>query len=191
MAESELKTVKDLIYYQYARIIARIQNETPDGIGVKLHHYGLVKSTFRSIKYNYKTWKEVISEDKATLDGIVSEKKCAYCGNKDGELTWEQIVPKSFSLKPECTTCENIKEVQYNAWTCSNCKPLKNKLGLYDFYRATNPENKLFYDVIPMMLEKKYLKTIYYCHECAGTLDKPDLDGDGRLTVLDIDHILH
>jgi hypothetical protein len=42
-----------------------------------------------------------------------------------------------------------------------------------------------------MMLEKKYLRTIYYCHECAGTLDKGDLDGDGRLTVLDIDYILH
>jgi hypothetical protein len=39
-------------------------------------------------------------------------------------------------------------------------------------------------------LEKKYLKTIYNCHLCAGTLDGGDIDGDGELTVLDIDHII-
>jgi hypothetical protein len=36
------------------------------------------------------------------------------------------------------------------------------------------------------LLEKKYLKTIYNCHLCAGTLDGGDIDGDGELTVLDI-----
>ncbi len=36
----------------------------------------------------------------------------------------------------------------------------------------------------------KYLKTMYYCHKCADTLDKGDIDGDGKLTVLDIDFIL-
>ncbi len=39
-------------------------------------------------------------------------------------------------------------------------------------------------------MEKKYLKTIYHCHACAGTLDATDLDGDGEMTVLDLDHIL-
>lgn len=37
---------------------------------------------------------------------------------------------------------------------------------------------------------KKYLKTIYNCHACAGTLEKGDIDGDGELTVLDIDYII-
>jgi hypothetical protein len=45
-------------------------------------------------------------------------------------------------------------------------------------------------DLIPPLLEKKYLKTIYNCHECAGTLNAGDIDGDGELTVLDIDHII-
>jgi len=42
-----------------------------------------------------------------------------------------------------------------------------------------------------MLLEKKYLKTMYHCHECAGTLDSTDLDGDSSMTVLDIDEILN
>ena len=37
---------------------------------------------------------------------------------------------------------------------------------------------------------KQYLKTIYNCHLCAGTLDAGDIDGDGELTVLDIDQII-
>ena len=37
---------------------------------------------------------------------------------------------------------------------------------------------------------KKYLKTILNCHLCAGTLDGGDIDGDGEITVLDIDHII-
>jgi len=39
-------------------------------------------------------------------------------------------------------------------------------------------------------LEKKYLKTIINCHKCAQTLDRGDLDGDGTMTVLDMDFIL-
>lgn len=45
-------------------------------------------------------------------------------------------------------------------------------------------------DLIPPLLEKKYLKTIANCHECTGTVESGDLDGDGEITVLDIDQIL-
>ena len=44
--------------------------------------------------------------------------------------------------------------------------------------------------MIPKLLEKKYLKTVWHCHECAGTLDSADLDGDGSMTVGDIDAIV-
>ncbi len=49
---------------------------------------------------------------------------------------------------------------------------------------------KKFYDSIPPLLEKKYLKTIYNCHSCSGTLDIGDLVGDGVITVLDIDAVI-
>jgi hypothetical protein len=43
---------------------------------------------------------------------------------------------------------------------------------------------------VPSLVEKKYLKTVYCWHECAGTLDSGDLDGDGELTVLDVDEVV-
>ena len=52
-------------------------------------------------------------------------------------------------------------------------------IGLYRFYQLTNPENKKYFDFLPSLLEKKYLKTIYRCHEYAGSLNKTDIDGDG------------
>ena len=64
-------------------------------------------------------------------------------------------------------------------------------LGVYEFYKKLYPSNKKYYDIIPKLLEKKYLKTIHNCHLCAGTIGKGDLDGEGELTVLDIDFILH
>ncbi len=39
-------------------------------------------------------------------------------------------------------------------------------------------------------MEKKYLKTVYRCHECAGTLDSLDADGDGEMSVLDVDGVV-
>ncbi len=66
--------------------------------------------------------------------------------------------------------------------------------------RARNDKReRKFYDFIPPLLEKKYLKTIIKCHECANTLSSSDLDHwirqahhkDGEITVLDIDFILH
>jgi hypothetical protein len=67
---------------------------------------------------------------------------------------------------------------------------MKSAKGLYGFFRDKLPAERKYYDLIPALLEKKYLKTIYNCHLCAGTLDGGDIDGDGELTVLDIDHII-
>ena len=52
------------------------------------------------------------------------------------------------------------------------------------------PGKKKYYDYIPPLLEKKYLKTIYNCHNCSQTLMRGDMDGDGEITVVDIDWVV-
>jgi hypothetical protein len=42
-----------------------------------------------------------------------------------------------------------------------------------------------------LLLEKKYLKTIFNCHQCAGTLDAGSAGRDVEITVIDIDSIVH
>ena len=98
MPDRDVKTIRDLIYYQYAKIIARRAFGAADGF---------IKKTFRELKSGAKSWSDIERED------------------------WQLIEA-----------------------------------------------------------EKKYLKTIYNCHKCEGTLDGGDIDGDGELTVLDIDYII-
>jgi ribosomal protein S27AE len=116
-------------------------------------------------------------------------RKCICCG-AESDLHKEHIVPRSIRIRQECERCEHIQGIHNQIWACGRCNSMKSAKGLYEFFRDKLPAERKYYDLIPPLLEKKYLKTIYNCHLCAGTLDGGDIDGDGELTVLDIDHII-
>ena len=187
MPDRDVRTVQDLIYYQYAKIIAMRAFSAPNGKEAKKRHYGFVKNTFRELKSGAKSWSEITREDRQLVE---AEKRCVYCGSEI-DLHWEHIVPRSLRLKPECENCDTIQGIHNQVWACRECNSLKGTKGLYEFFQKKYPYEEKFYDLIPTLLEKKYLKTIFNCHECAETLDMSDLDGDGEINVLDIDFILH
>ena len=177
MPDREVKTIKDLIYYQYAKIIAK----SALGADAKANSYGFIKNTFRRLKNDEKKWSEILREDKQLVE---AEKKCVYCGT-DSELQWEHIVPKSLLINDKCPTCDRIQGIHNQIWACQSCNSKKRTKGLYHFFRELHPEARSLSDILPALLEKKYLKTIYYCHLCNGTLDWA---GDGKgLSVLDLD----
>jgi hypothetical protein len=186
MPDRDVKTIQDLIYYQYAKIIARSAFSVSDGKGAKQQHYGFIKKTFLELKNGTKSWSEITREDWQLAE---SEKKCIYCGSEN-DLHKEHIVPKSLRIKPECATCGTIQEIHNQIWACKKCNSAKGTMGLYEFYKTKHPGEKKFYDFIPPFVEKKYLKTMFECHQCGQTLNGGDIDGDGELTVLDIDWIL-
>ncbi|GBD88119.1 hypothetical protein BMS3Abin03_02053 [bacterium BMS3Abin03] len=187
MPDREVQTVKDLIYYQYSKLICRSAFKIPDGVQAKGKHYGFIKNTFRDLKSGYKNWSDIIRED---LQFVEVEKKCIYCGSEE-TVTREHIVPKSLFIKNECTTCDRIQSIHNLIWACRSCNSSKGTIGLYEFYKLKYPDENKFYDLIHPLAEKKYLKTMYYCHECAGTLNSEDPNHDGKIDVLDIDYILH
>jgi hypothetical protein len=187
MPDREVNSIRDLIYYQYAKIIAKRAFATPSGTDAKRQHYGFIKNTFRDLKKGKKLWSDIIREDWQLVE---SEKQCIYCGSIEN-LHKEHIVPKSLNIVEKCKECNRIHGIHNQVWACEECNFSKGTLGLYEFYRKKYPEERKYYDFIPSLLEKKYLKTIYCCHECVGTLDRGDLDGDGDISVLDIDFILH
>ena len=49
MPDRDVTTIKDLIYYQYAKTIARSAFSVPDGTAAKGDHYGFIKQTFREL----------------------------------------------------------------------------------------------------------------------------------------------
>jgi hypothetical protein len=82
-------------------------------------------------------------------------------------------VPKTLHINDKCPTCPKITEIHNFEWACKKCNSSKGQDGLYKFFKRLHPDEDEYFDIIPPLLEKKYLKTIYSCHECAGTLDKP------------------
>ena len=130
---------------------------------------------------------------KETLDENPDENnnECVYCNSTEIDLQLVSILPEFLKIKPGCVSCENIHSPANKVLACSRCINTKGNLGLYEFYKKLNPNLVWFYDVLPRHIEKRYLKLMYHCHECADTLDRGDLDGDRELTVLDIDYILH
>ncbi|NIM97723.1 MAG: HNH endonuclease [candidate division Zixibacteria bacterium] len=187
MPDREVETVRDLIYYQYAKIIARRAFSATDGKKAKRQHYGFIKKTFKELRSGIKSRSDIMREDWQLVE---SEKGCIYCG-AEADLSKEHIVPRSLEIKPECVTCDIIQGIHNQVWACKPCNSSKGKMGLYEFFKSRYPYEKKFYDFIPPLLEKKYLKTIYDCHVCANTMDKGDIDGDGEISVLDIDFVLH
>jgi len=59
------------------------------------------------------------------------------------------------------------------------------------FYEKKTLEDSPFIDMVPPLVEKKYLKTLFKCHEYANTLDSGNFNGDGEISAIDIDYIIH
>lgn len=178
MPDREVQTIRQLIYYQYAKIVAK----SALGQDAKKESYGFIKKTFRDFVNSDKTWSDIIREDKQFIQG---EKRCIYC-NSVKDLTWEHIVSRSLKINDRCPTCDKIQGIHNMIWACKSCNSSKGDKGLYHYFQSIHPTPK-FYDEIPPLLEKKYLKTIFFCHQCNGTLDSGDQDGGNKLTVLDLD----
>lgn len=184
MPDREVKTILDLIYYQYAKIIAR----SAFGAEYKKKAYGFIKKTFRDLRDDEKKWSDILREDKEFAD---SEKACAYCGSTEN-LQWEHIVPRSLLVNERCPSCDRIQGIHNQVWACKACNTRKSTKGLYRFMKELHPDAKPFSDCVPPLLEKKYLKTIYWCHLCNGTLDWDGSSADGSaapraLDVFDLD----
>lgn len=182
MPDREVQTIRHLIYYQYTKIIAK----SAFGVDSKSNDYGFIKNTFRDLVKSEKKWSDIIREDKQFVQ---SEKKCIYCESIDN-LQWEHIVPKSININERCSTCDKVQEIHNMIWSCQICNNKKHTKGLYHFYNELFPQDRKFYDKIPILLEKKYLKTIFYCHQCKGTLDSIDAQIGSELTVLDLDSFI-
>ena len=184
MPDRDVRTIQDIMNYQYAKIIACSAFGCVDGVQAKRSHYGFIKNTFRSLSSGKKTWSDIEREDWQLVE---SDKECAYCGQPT-DLAREHIVPRSLMINERCPGCDAIQSIHNKVWACRTCNSEKGTEGLYSFYRKRFPMDKKFFDHIPPLVEKKYLKTILQCFtRCALCLNSGDLDGDGELTVLDID----
>lgn len=149
MPPKAVKSIRDLILWQYAKIIS-------ESAGMGKKQFGFVMDRFQKLSSGRLNWSTSIRE-------YVKEREtpdiCIYCGNK-GELTLEHILPRS----------RNGPDSPDNAvWVCKSCNSSKGDKRLYEWF-----ELERRYEV-PRIAEGKYLKLLYSLHEQMGTLNISDV----------------
>jgi hypothetical protein len=121
MPDREVRTLRDLIWYQYAKIIAK-RALGPDA---KREHYGFVKQTLLELQSRRKQWSDITREDWQLVE---SEKRCVYCGSMDN-LSREHLVPKTLRINEQCSTCDVIQSIHNLVWSCRSCNSQKGEWG--------------------------------------------------------------
>lgn len=159
MPPAMVKTIRDLIYWEYANLIARAAGFEGN--------YRFIVSRFKKLKSGEIKMSDLTRDDR---NMILKDEYCIYCGSKEN-LCFDHIIPKSKG-GPDITS--NL------VLACRKCNSSKGDKDIFYWYGIERQEQ------IPKLVLSKYLKLVYDFHEKNGTLDDPDLNGDGKLDVMDL-----
>jgi|SRR3989339_449870 len=160
MPHASVKTIRDLIYWEYAKLIAG------SAVGDR-KNYGFVMHTYKKLKDEHIKPSQILRENKMFVE---SDNVCAYCDSLEN-LEWEHIIPKK---KIDLDTIDNMVKA------CKKCNLEKSGRDPFEWYKKEKQ-----YEV-PRIVLGKYLKLIYGLHEKRGTLDSTDLNNDGKLDIYDL-----
>lgn len=146
MPPTTIKTVRDLIYWQYAGIMTEAATGRRDDWGLRM-------SFVQKLRHGDIVWSTSVREWLLELENPA---QCIYCGAA-GSLTTEHILPRSRGGED---VPDNVVRV------CKSCNSSKGAKGLYEWkgLEAKNSHHRI--------AEGKYLKYLYSLHERNGTLDR-------------------
>jgi hypothetical protein len=134
-----VKTVKDLIFWQYAKIIS-------ESAGFGKRNWGFVMKKFKQLQEGEIFWNEIREYVKE------KEKKdeCIFCGKRT-DLTIDHLLPRCFNGP------DDEKNVIF---VCKECNSSKGSRRLYEFWTLKKGLEGAKYEV-PRIAEGKYLKFVY------------------------------
>lgn len=140
-----VKTIKEEIFYEYAKLISR-------SVFKGRINYGFVSDRFKALR-----------DGKATMSGTIREwqkeqeleKGCVFCGAREG-LQIDHLVPRS---RGGSDSADN------SVWSCPACNASRGDQGVFQWLGL---ERK---DDLHRLVAGKYLKSIFELHQKYGTLD--------------------
>ena len=162
-----VKTVRDLIYWMYAELIARAAGFEGN--------YGFVVSRYKKLKSGEMKWSSTVRDWHKELE---KGRVCVYCEATDN-LTADHIIPASRAgADPRIG---NLLESSDNCvLACKKCNSSKSDRDIFEWYGRDNINE------IPKLALSKFLKLSYRIHETQGTLDLQDPNMDGVLDIYDL-----
>jgi hypothetical protein len=162
-----VETVRQLIYWQYAQLIAR-------AAGFK-DNWGFVVSRYKKLVSGEMKWSSTMRDHQKELDkGAV----CVYCGAAD-HITTDHIIPQSRAgVDPRIVKL--LGSTDNCVCACRSCNTGKRDRDVFEWYGVGR------LDEIPDLVLSKFLKLAYDMHETQGTLDVRDPNMDGVLNIYDL-----
>jgi 5-methylcytosine-specific restriction endonuclease McrA len=144
-----VKTVRDLIYWQYAKIIAH-------SAGMGKRNYRFVMKKYLELRSGEIFWNSV----REYVKEMERADQCIYCGSK-ASLTLEHLFPRRLGGPDDE---KNLVRV------CKRCNSAKGGRRLYEYWTVREGLDSAKYQ-IPRIAEGKYLKFLYELFEEKGFLD--------------------
>jgi hypothetical protein len=149
MPPPAIKTVKDLIYWQYAKIIA-------ESAGMGKKNYRFVMRKFKQLQRGQIFWNEI----REYIKERERRDECIFCGAR-ANLTIDHLLPRSLNGP------DDEKNI---IWVCPKCNSSKGTRRLYELWTVKEGLEGAKYRV-PRIAEGKYLKFLYEALKERGMLD--------------------
>jgi hypothetical protein len=162
-----VETVRQLIYWQYAQLIAKAAGFESN--------YGFVISRYKKLASGEMNWASSVRDHEKELD---KGRVCVYCGATAG-LSTDHIIPISrVGVDPRVRSL--VDSADNCVCACKKCNSAKGDRDVFEWY---GPERL---DEVPKLVLSKFLKLAYRLHETQGTLDLKDPNMDGVLDIYDL-----
>ncbi len=160
MPPATVKTIRDLVYWEYAKLASEI------GVGDR--------KNFRYAMATYQRYRRTSAHPLTILreNGLESKAigECAYCGSHQN-LQTDYIVAMSAGGPDRPDNLISI---------CNACQQSRGTKELFHWYGKERRYE------IPRLILGKYLKLVFEAHEANGTLDSTDVNDDGKLDIFDL-----
>jgi hypothetical protein len=167
MPPKYVTTVRQLIFWEYARLIARAAGFEGN--------YGFIVSRYKKLVSGEMSWSSSVRDYQKELE---KGKICVYCGST-ANLSTDHIIPISRAgVDPRIAALLNSTDNCVCA--CKNCNSKKKDKDIFEWYGLERADD------IPKLVLSKFLKIVYRLHETQGTLDLKDPNMDGVLNIYDL-----
>lgn len=159
MPSAYVKTVEDLIFYEYAQLINK-------AAGFDANNFRFRTSVWKKLKSGEIKMSKSIREWEIER---ANRNVCIYCESVEKVQT-EHIIPKS---KGGPDSADNLVD------SCQRCNLKKSNKDVFEFCAMIGID-------VPRLVKGKVLKLVFSKHAEKGTLQESDIDGDGKLNLLDL-----
>lgn len=141
-------TVRDLLYWEYAKLIAG------SAMGNRAA-YGFVTVTYNRLRSRKLSPSAILTENKLLM---TERESCAYCGAAE-RLEWEHVIPLAAGGRD---TIDNLVRA------CRSCNAAKGARDPYQWL-LDQPDRE-----VPRLVLGKLLKLLFDAHEKRALLDCTD-----------------